>query len=621
MATKMKLKLKTVFVLYFMVSLLGLVYALMQLGRLSLVQIPFGRKTETGIEDKCPIFVCLRCVCRTTLRLHRAWPAQRPYHILAAGGIEPPSGADEEAWETSIQALLTHHLCHHPYVCKVAVQVSFLPARSSPLLSLSLSLHFVIQNTLLFSSVQAGAEGRTDSTVPDVSPRSAAALDRGGGFSTQDGTGDWLPDEERPDLHPPARAHRQGPQTAGGGGGGVMEAKHGSELMVGSLRCWTSCPYCPAQGDPSWLKPRGVEQRNEGLRWLREDRRPRPGEDRQRGVVYFADDDNTYSLQIFEEVGYFFHKSSFIPTEASVCVGKEAIFFFFLRWGAPCECRCGLWGSLEGWNTRALWSKEERWVLVDANQVFALSSCSDPCTKNKSPKGGPLPHRLASQPALPHGHGRLRCFPQTGPGQSGRLFRRRGSHGLPGEQLPERTGYHGWTGTQSRRLLQSACHSHWAFSALKCIFKLFCAFAACVFEGAGVAHAHGEAQDEEGGGPAGSGAGLRPRRGGLRNTNTKKSNHLTLHMWPFSVNTVNVKGGTTQRRFHARRQISLWPLSILVMCSSRNVSRSQTKRIFCMPMTGKYAAFNRKLPVFVSSRRIYLVKRLEISAWVVVHQH
>lgn len=33
MATRMKLKLKTVFVLYFMVSLLGLVYALMQLGK------------------------------------------------------------------------------------------------------------------------------------------------------------------------------------------------------------------------------------------------------------------------------------------------------------------------------------------------------------------------------------------------------------------------------------------------------------------------------------------------------------------------------------------------------------------------------------------------------------
>ncbi|XP_072311420.1 galactosylgalactosylxylosylprotein 3-beta-glucuronosyltransferase 3, partial [Eucyclogobius newberryi] len=55
------------------------------------------------------------------------------------------------------------------------------------------------------------------------------------------------------------------------------------------------------QGDPNWLKPRGVEQRNEGLRWLREDRTP-PGGAREEGVVYFADDDNTYSLQLFQEM-------------------------------------------------------------------------------------------------------------------------------------------------------------------------------------------------------------------------------------------------------------------------------------------------------------------------------
>lgn len=99
MATRMKLKLKTVFVLYFMVSLLGLVYALMQLGKLSLHRSDLGEKQEQGttIEDKCPILVCLCRVCRTTLRLHRARPAQRSNHILAAGGTEPPSGADEEA--------------------------------------------------------------------------------------------------------------------------------------------------------------------------------------------------------------------------------------------------------------------------------------------------------------------------------------------------------------------------------------------------------------------------------------------------------------------------------------------------------------------------------------------
>lgn len=33
-----------------------------------------------------------------------------------------------------------------------------------------------------------------------------------------------------------------------------------------------------------------------------------------------------------------------------------------LRWGAPSECRCGLWGLLEGWNTSDLWLKKERWV-------------------------------------------------------------------------------------------------------------------------------------------------------------------------------------------------------------------------------------------------------------------
>ncbi|XP_069738429.1 LOW QUALITY PROTEIN: galactosylgalactosylxylosylprotein 3-beta-glucuronosyltransferase 3 [Phaenicophaeus curvirostris] len=50
-------------------------------------------------------------------------------------------------------------------------------------------------------------------------------------------------------------------------------------------------------GEPSWVRPRGVEQRNRALRWLR-DTRP-PGDN---GVVYFADDDNTYSLRLFEEM-------------------------------------------------------------------------------------------------------------------------------------------------------------------------------------------------------------------------------------------------------------------------------------------------------------------------------
>ncbi|XP_069750300.1 galactosylgalactosylxylosylprotein 3-beta-glucuronosyltransferase 3 isoform X3 [Narcine bancroftii] len=49
--------------------------------------------------------------------------------------------------------------------------------------------------------------------------------------------------------------------------------------------------------DPSWLKARGVEQRNLGIRWLRENR-----ELSEEAVVYFADDDNTYSLRLFDEM-------------------------------------------------------------------------------------------------------------------------------------------------------------------------------------------------------------------------------------------------------------------------------------------------------------------------------
>lgn len=70
---------------------------------------------------------------------------------------------------------------------------------------------------LLFLSIQAGAEGRADSFVPDLSPCAPVPLDRGGGFAKQDATGEGPPGEERPDLHPPTHAHRQGPQTAGGG--------------------------------------------------------------------------------------------------------------------------------------------------------------------------------------------------------------------------------------------------------------------------------------------------------------------------------------------------------------------------------------------------------------------
>lgn len=42
------------------------------------------------------------------------------------------------------------------------------------------------------------------------------------------------------------------------------------------------------------VKPRGVSNRNRALEWLRANA--------TEGVLYFADDDNTYDVEIFDEV-------------------------------------------------------------------------------------------------------------------------------------------------------------------------------------------------------------------------------------------------------------------------------------------------------------------------------
>ncbi|KAM9251703.1 galactosylgalactosylxylosylprotein 3-beta-glucuronosyltransferase 3 [Cariama cristata] len=71
----------------------------------------------------------------------------------------------------------------------------------------------------------------------------------------------------------------------------------GSGVSFTHLNIETPPEHRRHPGDPPWLRPRGVEQRNRALQWLRETRAP--GES---GVVYFADDDNTYSLRLFEEM-------------------------------------------------------------------------------------------------------------------------------------------------------------------------------------------------------------------------------------------------------------------------------------------------------------------------------
>lgn len=71
-----------------------------------------------------------------------------------------------------------------------------------------------------------------------------------------------------------------------------------SGLKYTLLSVGTPPKFKMTSSDPSWRKPRGVLQRNEGLKWLRKNLDSK----HDQGVIYFADDDNTYDLQLFEEV-------------------------------------------------------------------------------------------------------------------------------------------------------------------------------------------------------------------------------------------------------------------------------------------------------------------------------
>ncbi|XP_070622266.1 galactosylgalactosylxylosylprotein 3-beta-glucuronosyltransferase 3 [Erythrolamprus reginae] len=77
----------------------------------------------------------------------------------------------------------------------------------------------------------------------------------------------------------------------------VSELLAQSKLPFTHLHTETPKEHQRKETDPNWLKPRGVEQRNLALQWLRGHRRLPDA-----GVVYFADDDNTYSLRLFDEI-------------------------------------------------------------------------------------------------------------------------------------------------------------------------------------------------------------------------------------------------------------------------------------------------------------------------------
>ncbi|ESO02702.1 hypothetical protein HELRODRAFT_66421, partial [Helobdella robusta] len=74
-----------------------------------------------------------------------------------------------------------------------------------------------------------------------------------------------------------------------------------SNLKYTHLNVLTPPEYKLGISEKRWRKPRGVLQRNEGLRWLRSNKKLILSGS-EGGVVYFADDDNTYDVQLFDEM-------------------------------------------------------------------------------------------------------------------------------------------------------------------------------------------------------------------------------------------------------------------------------------------------------------------------------
>nr|XP_023029808.1 galactosylgalactosylxylosylprotein 3-beta-glucuronosyltransferase I isoform X4 [Leptinotarsa decemlineata] len=71
-----------------------------------------------------------------------------------------------------------------------------------------------------------------------------------------------------------------------------------SQLAFTHLNAKTP-PFEKLKGkDPRWKRHRGVEQRNMALSWIRNNLQI----GRDRGIVYFMDDDNTYHTKLFSEI-------------------------------------------------------------------------------------------------------------------------------------------------------------------------------------------------------------------------------------------------------------------------------------------------------------------------------
>uniref|UniRef100_A0A182N790 Galactosylgalactosylxylosylprotein 3-beta-glucuronosyltransferase n=1 Tax=Anopheles dirus TaxID=7168 RepID=A0A182N790_9DIPT len=81
-----------------------------------------------------------------------------------------------------------------------------------------------------------------------------------------------------------------------------------SDLQARSVQLFAKTPtnFKLKGKDPNWLKPRGVEQRNTALKWIRDRLKQaaqnNADDESTHSVVYFMDDDNTYSTELFDEI-------------------------------------------------------------------------------------------------------------------------------------------------------------------------------------------------------------------------------------------------------------------------------------------------------------------------------
>jgi hypothetical protein len=73
-----------------------------------------------------------------------------------------------------------------------------------------------------------------------------------------------------------------------------------NEANIAHVHLYEESPKVVNKPDnTSWIKHKGVVQRNKAIKWLR-------NLNSDDGVVYFADDDNSYDIRLFDEVINFF---------------------------------------------------------------------------------------------------------------------------------------------------------------------------------------------------------------------------------------------------------------------------------------------------------------------------